>query len=989
MYRDATVYYAPPSLERVKMVRAGGPESRSIDDDIFNGFPRPKGPIVIPAAPKKKNGVAGYSVYGSPDINYSALYTQPPVQLPTHEEPWPEGRDAPYLAFQRDYLSSAVNSRSADTEEYPFADYSGSGSGNGKSSAFQRLDVNDRLQMIKPKPKPRKKATEYFFYSDDSEFYKERLAANPDLNENSEENNEIISIDGIVIEEPLPKKYGPKAARKHPEDLQTSPSKRNPQYYQRPQPPSKPANAIVYNFKNPYGMREQVGVIYEETNSPGPQISKVFQSNKNDVLNSARHGDNSINIPAPSIPLNQHPYNFERPPGHQYHQQPQQHYAQARRDDGRNRNYANPGQRSPGNFIPLQQREKSKSSIFNLGKIFPLGNPFQNPLLKARPEFFKPLSYPPLYKTQPQKLEGSFGPPLPPAPEPDKIYFADENFDSGYGSSQPTERTVPVRRQPYQENWQRYPDDPRQGPQAAQEIQQPQEQQQQQHHVYKTVRDMDYARPGVILSVKSSGELYKPNPEHEGKPMEDPSPRSPILPGGLTPEQWQERHEAQAQAQAQEHTQNVPEPIQEVPEIPVLNDRQDSLESITSQEESQDPADDRAWLPDFSDAIHQGQTSPNSFSTAAPSQAPPLPPPGPPPQSPSHIPTLSEFFGSFNRPSRQKHQQQPLDLDTGSSITQQVVFREPVKHKKTGFLFPGKSTSDPVRRPDREVSNKPSSVKVQKVEPNYSTVIGLTYDDDASDVQTSGEEFQDVTADQHDDDEDDENGNSEYKYNKEELYEICIKEVPKYLHKELCGYINEETAISQATKIQPRPAKLLYEVAPAPALDKDPFAGIPMEIAYEIDKPKDGGPLVISNNPRVKIYKPHEKTPEVITAKPAPSTTTTTTPIPFVPEDPEIAQPAFVPHHPVPPPPPPASPANSIPAPPRKIRKRPLLFNKRNPATGESVLSRPFEYFNRLTQFFNNRVNAPGGGHSPTRPRQPPPPRLIRHRTNTNHHQNH
>ena len=46
--------------------------------------------------------------------------------------------------------------------------------------------------------------------------------------------------------------------------------------------------------------------------------------------------------------------------------------------------------------------------------------------LQARPEFFPPLHYPPLFKTKPQNLEGSFGPALPPKPEPDVIHFADE-----------------------------------------------------------------------------------------------------------------------------------------------------------------------------------------------------------------------------------------------------------------------------------------------------------------------------------------------------------------------------------------------------------------------------------------------------------------------------------------------------------------------------------------------------------------------------------
>ena len=82
--KDETLFYAPPSMERVRFqheaAAANGPQSRSIDDEVFHPpQPRRDQAIVIPAEPKKEPPKQGYSVYGSPDINYSALYTsQPP-----------------------------------------------------------------------------------------------------------------------------------------------------------------------------------------------------------------------------------------------------------------------------------------------------------------------------------------------------------------------------------------------------------------------------------------------------------------------------------------------------------------------------------------------------------------------------------------------------------------------------------------------------------------------------------------------------------------------------------------------------------------------------------------------------------------------------------------------------------------------------------------------------------------------------------------------
>lgn len=414
-------------------------------------------------------------------------------------------------------------------------------------------------------------------------------------------------------------------------------------------------------------------------------------------------------------------------------------------------------------------------------------------------------------------------------------------------------------------------------------------------YVYKSVRDMDYSRPRDILSVRPSGELYIPEAGTENKPLGDSQPRVPILPGISTLEDY----------------------------------------------ENLDVADDRLWLPDFSDTDSE---NPENVSP----------------------PTLADVFGAGIN--------QPLDLDTGSSIRDQVVFKEDsYKRPGSSFKFPGQSTLDEqqnnrqpppaLRRPSGAVkvhqiggsaaNQPPSGVKVQQVQPNYSVVIGLTYDDDNSETDVI--------------DYDDFDGLDQYQqqtttakpFGKKELYELCVAEVPKHLHYELCGYIRDgkiPPSRNSAKNIQPLDSKLI-QGPPRVKPPKNPFAGIPTELPVQI-RQNSNQPLVITGNSRVKVYKPYEESPLTVTTSSSPTTrptTTTTTTIRTT-----------------------TTTASRLENRPR----RPLVFNKRDPNTGESRLSQPFEYFNRLTQFFSNRVRTPPGGQQNQRQRYPgpPPPRLQRQR---------
>ena len=133
---------------------------------------------------------------------------------------------------------------------------------------------------------------------------------------------------------------------------------------------------------------------------------------------------------------------------------------------------------------------------------------------------------------------------------------------------------------------------------------------------------MEYTRPKDILHVKPSGELYIPDPH---APYGDISPRVPILPGVATLEDAREWEAARQPGH---------------------------LVQTTPRTEDQSAADDRLWLPDFSDTESQNNQ---------PAGGPAVGPAG-------HVPTLSDIFGAGIK--------QPLDLDTGSSVSDPIIFLE-------------------------------------------------------------------------------------------------------------------------------------------------------------------------------------------------------------------------------------------------------------------------------------------------------------------------
>ncbi len=83
--KDATLYYAPPSLERVRLSE-GGRGRVSVGRSDHRGRARsgdavfqPDEQLVIAAQPMRDDEKKAYSVYGTPGINYSDFYTNPPT----------------------------------------------------------------------------------------------------------------------------------------------------------------------------------------------------------------------------------------------------------------------------------------------------------------------------------------------------------------------------------------------------------------------------------------------------------------------------------------------------------------------------------------------------------------------------------------------------------------------------------------------------------------------------------------------------------------------------------------------------------------------------------------------------------------------------------------------------------------------------------------------------------------------------------------------
>ena len=143
-----------------------GFDFRSIDDEVFK---MPKGPIVIQAQPKAKPKSDLYSVYGSPDINYSALYERPPAAQSRSDNQHQHQQRREFQDGREFFLNSALDSRRADTRDYPLL-WPPFHLRREQPNGLEPVESHGGgLQMIKP-PNRKKKTTEYFYYRWDREW---------------------------------------------------------------------------------------------------------------------------------------------------------------------------------------------------------------------------------------------------------------------------------------------------------------------------------------------------------------------------------------------------------------------------------------------------------------------------------------------------------------------------------------------------------------------------------------------------------------------------------------------------------------------------------------------------------------------------------------------------------------------------------------------------------------------------------------------------
>ena len=293
-----------------------GPQSRSLNGDQRSHVdnpqdipPRPN--VVIAASPQKDYGSKGYSIYGSPDINYSALYDRPAVKLQTHDSPKPNGREEPYLIFQRDYFNSANSSRAADDGKFEqqlllspqlaklarkdprFT--------NRNRPIGPRIDLGGGGGGIKYIDPPNRKQNNYFYYSEDHPRYNKNanLLSSRDPEEKTVKHPYNFDkgagshIKGVEIE--IGEHRG-NAGGIDRTEINVNPSqssidiitaddlegRESVQTYSRAQPEEKPEKESslisVYSFTNKHGQKENVGIIYDQSSLRSPQINNIFDS---------------------------------------------------------------------------------------------------------------------------------------------------------------------------------------------------------------------------------------------------------------------------------------------------------------------------------------------------------------------------------------------------------------------------------------------------------------------------------------------------------------------------------------------------------------------------------------------------------------------------------------------------------------------------------------------------------------------------------------
>ena len=722
-----------------------------------------------------------------------------------------------------------MDSRSADQFDHP----------RSENYPRERSSQGGGIRYIDP---PNKKSNDYFYYTDDSPYYKAKLSFHPA--EQRRRNDQVQDNN------PEPSEPRPLVIRAPPAGSQVPVPK-----------PKANNNAVVYSFTNNLGQKQKVGVIYD-ADQAGPQVNNVFSSNKGLV----NEGSPVAPRPFRNIPLTapqdetSHQDLVSGKVHHVHHAEP------ARR----------PSHAVPPRKLPRQQ-------------VFPLGNPYGGPHFQARPKYFPVKDHPPIFKVRPQQLEGVFGPSLPPKPEPTRINFPEN--DPTYANY-----VVPRanRRNDHSEPVQ-YPRPP--VPQPQQQVYQQQKYQQQQPLtepvVYKTVRDMDYVRPSVILHVKDSGELFVPTKEIL-EPKFQPIPT-------VAPESRKEQFERQ-QSQIQtpkpktQHANPFRNPIPQG--LPLRPERQHQPRKVDlNQAESRihhklapPTAIDDAG--DISRSDDEGIILIDTHNqNARPVQR-----------------WEASFLDAYPLEQDQADTSRPQDLETLQSIRNGVAFTQDSKPRPSGgFSFP---TSKPIAQfsrgtnvnsfqPKREINSNNQRQTFQRPPFRQQTtttkvpiVIGIQYDDNyaKSVADTDHVDYDESTFEESIEpvEENHEPVTQDVKvYSKQELYQLCVREVPEYLKVQLCGHVLAKAARrnDEDIPVENQPQTLQGQFVERPSHDL--FKGIPTQLPTQSKtrapariKVVKKKPTVISTRSRVKVYTPGDTTQSqqttTVTTTIAPKTTTNT-----------------------------------------------------------------------------------------------------------------
>jgi len=190
-----------------------------------------------------------------------------------------------------------------------------------------------------------------------------------------------------------------------------------------------------------------------------------------------------------------------------------------------------------------------------------------------------------------------------------------------------------------------------------------------------------------------------------------------------------------------------------------------------------------------------------------------------------------------------------------SSRRSLVLFPDDIK---AGLVRPFRAVSTKSVGPSNSNQARPGSGKLEVV-PNYRTVIGASYDDRPL-SKTVDDDFEDLPTEEAEEPSTDKKAN----FTKQELYDLCVKEVPDYLRNDLCGSLLEPV-VEETTATSTTSASTSTSTAASTTTTASTSAKPVVDVA-----PKNSQLIQSGNNKRPAVIRPieHEAVQlEVVTEK--------------------------------------------------------------------------------------------------------------------------